>query len=113
MTDAPASENGPDTEAEMIGAQSAGEPAADPDVEAAFRSGSCQVATDLEHPAVEAALYRGQVTYPWTDGNRTVTFAALCGPGGGCVDLPADPSPALGVGSDLFEQLVGGDGDAH
>jgi hypothetical protein len=65
---------------------------------------TCAVSVALEHPAVEGALYRGQVTYPWEGGGRTVHFAALCGPQAGCVDLPADPSPLLaplaGLGGD-------------
>ena len=109
MTEAPTEA----TEDESAGNEAAAMPSTDPDVESAMRSGTCAVAADLEHPPTEAALYRGQVTYPWEGGNRTVTFAALCGPGGGCVDLPADPSPALAVGSDLYEQLVGGEDDAR
>ena len=75
-------------------------------------SGLCDVFADLDHPGVEAALYRGEITYPWAGTRRSVRFAAVCGPAAGCVDLPADPSPALSAGSDLYEQLVAGDGDA-
>ena len=75
-------------------------------------SGLCDVFADLDHPGIEAALYRGEITYPWAGTRRSVRFAAVCGPAAGCVDLPADPSPALSAGSDLYDQLVAGDGDA-
>lgn len=74
-------------------------------------SGLCDVFADLDHPSIEAALYRGEITYPWDGAIRTAGFAAMCGPGGGCVDLPADPSPALSAGSDVYEQLIGGAAD--
>jgi hypothetical protein len=70
-------------------------------------SGSCDVAVGLDHPAVEAAVYHGQITFPWQGGDRTVGFNALCSPGAGCADLPVD------AGS-LLAPLGGvGDGDGH
>jgi hypothetical protein len=77
------------------------------------RSGLCHVFADLDHPTFEAALYQGEISYPWADGTRTVGFSAQCGPPAGCVDLPADPSPALSAGGDLYDLVVGGDGDAE
>jgi hypothetical protein len=74
-------------------------------------SGLCDVFADLDHPGIEAALYRGEITYPWAGTQRSVSFAALCGPAADCVDLPADPSPALSAGSDLYDQLIAGVGD--
>jgi hypothetical protein len=79
----------------------------DRDRDASSLAGTCDVSVGLGHPAVEAALYRGQVTYPWEGGDRTVGFSALCGPQAGCVDLPADPTPVLAPLAGL-----GGDGDA-
>jgi hypothetical protein len=80
----------------------------DRDGDASSLAGTCDVSVGLGHPAVEAALYRGQVTYPWEGGDRTVGFTALCGPQAGCVDLPADPTPVLAP----LAGLGGGDGDA-
>lgn len=42
------------------------------------RSATCDVSTGLEHPAVEFARYRGEITYPWRNGPRTVNFVAFC-----------------------------------
>jgi hypothetical protein len=39
---------------------------------------SCEVSAVLEHSAAEVARYRGEITYPWRDGNRTVGFTAYC-----------------------------------
>jgi hypothetical protein len=48
---------------------------------------TCDVTTALEHPSAELALYRGEVTYPWKDGPKTVGFSAYCAsPGGLCRD---------------------------
>jgi len=49
----------------------------------------------------------------WDGGQRTVGFSALCGPAADCIDLPADPTPALGAASDLYDQIGGGDRDAR
>jgi hypothetical protein len=59
------------------------------------KSGTCDVQVTIEHPAVEAAYYRGEVSFPWDGGRRTLTFTALCGQAAGCVDLPVDPMPTL------------------
>jgi hypothetical protein len=48
---------------------------------------SCDVTTALEHPSAEVAIYRGEVTYPWKDGPKTVGFSAYCAsPAGLCRD---------------------------
>lgn len=48
---------------------------------------TCEVSTALEHPSAEVALYRGEITYPWKDGEKTVGFSAYCAsPGGFCRD---------------------------
>jgi hypothetical protein len=80
----------------------------DRDGDAVSLAETCDVSVGLEHPAVEAALYRGQVTYPWEGRDRTIGFTALCGPQAGCVDLPADPTPVLAP----LAGLGSGDGDA-
>jgi hypothetical protein len=106
----------PSTDEQMDGhtvtTQESSSPADGRDVEGAEPSGSCSVLVWVDHPPFETALYRGQVTYPWEGGDRTVGFTALCGPTGGCVDLPADPSPALGAASDLYDAIGGGDDSA-
>ena len=94
-----------------VEAQSTSDSTGDRDVESASRNGTCSALVWIEHPPVEAALYQGQVTYPWEGGDRTVGFTALCGPTVGCVDLPADPSPALGAGSDVYDAIAGDDSD--
>jgi hypothetical protein len=38
---------------------------------------TCAVVGDIEHPSVDLALYRGETTYPWSDGDRTVSFEAV------------------------------------
>jgi hypothetical protein len=43
-----------------------------------YRTTSCESTVDLEHPGVEVARYRGEVTFPWQDGERTVGFTVLC-----------------------------------
>lgn len=39
---------------------------------------SCGVIAEMEHPSVEVARYRGQVTYPWEGGTVTAGFDAVC-----------------------------------
>jgi hypothetical protein len=39
--------------------------------------------------------YRGEVSFPWDGGRRTLSFTALCGQPAGCVDVPVDPMPTL------------------
>jgi hypothetical protein len=57
-----------------------GEPRAD-----AHEDASCEVDVELEHPPVEVARYRGEVTFPWRDGPRTVGFTVYCAsPGSVC-----------------------------
>jgi hypothetical protein len=51
------------------------------------RRSTCEVATGLDHPPAELARYRGEVTYPWRDGPRAVSFTAYCAsPGSVCRD---------------------------
>lgn len=76
--------------------------------EGATRNGICSTLVWLDHAPVEAALYRGRITYPWDGGEKTIGFTALCGPTTGCIDLPADPSPALASAGALYD-TVGGD----
>lgn len=46
---------------------------------------TCEVDVELEHPPVEVARYRGEVTFPWRDGPRTIGFTAYCvSPGARC-----------------------------
>ena len=62
----------------------------DPEAMAAAGRGTCEVAVGLDHPPVEAARYRGTISYPWEGATRTVTFEAVCvsaGPLTGCHDL--------------------------
>jgi hypothetical protein len=59
------------------------------------KSGTCDVQVAIDHPAVEAAYYRGEVSFPWAGGRRTLSFTALCGQATGCVDVPVDPMPTL------------------
>lgn len=50
---------------------------------------TCEVDVTIEHPALDLAHYRGEVTYPWRGGDRTVTFDAVCAAVGslaGCRD---------------------------
>jgi hypothetical protein len=71
------------------------------------KSGACDVQVAIDHPAVEAAYYRGEVSFPWDGGRRTVSFTALCGQPAGCVDVPVDPTPTLAhIGG-----MVAGGGD--
>jgi hypothetical protein len=62
---------------------------------------------DIEHPPIEAAYYRGEVSFPWDGGRRSLSFTALCGPPTGCLDLPVDPMPTLAPIGDV----VVGDGN--
>jgi hypothetical protein len=39
---------------------------------------TCETAVSLEHPGVELARYRGEVTYPGPDGDQTTGFTAFC-----------------------------------
>jgi hypothetical protein len=68
------------------------------------KSGICEVQVAIEHPPVEAAYYRGEVSFPWDGGRRTVSFTALCGQPAGCLDLPVDPMPTL---APIGETIVG------
>lgn len=77
------------------------------EVTASPRSGICEVQVDIEHPPVEAAYYRGEVSFPWDGGRRSLSFAALCGQATGCLDLPVDAMPTL---APIGEMIVG-DGD--
>lgn len=70
-------------------------------------SGVCGVEVTMDHPPMEAARYRGEISFPWQGGVRTVGFTALCGPGGGCVDLPVEPTEFLGPAADLYDALTG------
>jgi hypothetical protein len=46
---------------------------------------TCEVGVELEHPPVEVARYRGEITFPWRDGPRTVGFTVYCAsPGSLC-----------------------------
>jgi hypothetical protein len=49
-----------------------------PDDTHQYRTTSCETRLDLEHPGVELARYRGEVTYPWRDGDRTTGFTVFC-----------------------------------
>lgn len=40
---------------------------------------TCAITAALEHPPAKIAFYKGEVTYPWRDGDVTVKFQALCG----------------------------------
>ena len=76
------------------------------------RSGVCEIQVAMEHPAIETAYYRGEVTFPGTAGQRTLSFTALCGQPAGCLDLPADPMPTLApIGNLVAGSLTGGCGD--
>ena len=68
------------------------------------KSGICEVQVDIEHPPIEAAYYRGEVSFPWDGARRTVTFTALCGQPTGCLDLPVDAMPTL---APIGEMIVG------
>ena len=76
----------------------------------ALRSGACAVEISVDHPATEAARYKGDITFPWEDGTRTVSFNALCGPAAGCVDLPVDPTAVFAPAADLYDAISG---DSH
>jgi hypothetical protein len=67
------------------------------------KSGICEVQVALEHPPVEAAYYRGEVSFPWDGGRRTLSFTAVCGPPPGCLDLPVDAMPALAPVGDMID----------
>jgi hypothetical protein len=71
------------------------------------KSGACDVAVSVEHPAVEATHYHGEITFPWNGGKRTVTFNALCSPAGGCVDLPVNAAATLAPVGDLVGGVPG------
>lgn len=75
----------------------------------AVRSGACAIEISIDHPSVEAAQYKGEITFPWQGDRRTVSFNALCGPAAGCVDLPVDPTGPLGTAADLYDGIAGGD----
>jgi hypothetical protein len=55
----------------------------------------------IDHPAVEVAYYRGEVSFPWDGGRRTLSFTALCGQPAGCVDVPVGPKPTLAPIGDM------------
>ena len=79
------------------GQESATETAATP------TSGICEVQVALEHPPVEAAHYRGEISFPWEGGRRTLSFTAVCGPPAGCVDVPVDVRPVLAPAGELID----------
>lgn len=66
------------------------------------KSGICEVQVAIEHPPVEAAYYRGEVSFPWEGARRTLSFTALCGQPAGCLDLPVDPMPMLAPIGDVI-----------
>jgi hypothetical protein len=39
---------------------------------------TCETTVALEHPGIELARYRGEATYPWRDGPRTMGFEIVC-----------------------------------
>jgi hypothetical protein len=43
-----------------------------------YRTTSCETRVDLEHPGVELARYRGEVTYLWRDGEQSTGFTVFC-----------------------------------
>jgi hypothetical protein len=49
-----------------------------PDDTHQYRTTSCETRVDLEHPGVELARYRGEVTYPGPDGDQTTGFTVFC-----------------------------------
>lgn len=55
----------------------------------------------MEHPPLETAYYRGEVTFPGKGGRRTLSFTAVCGQAAGCLDLPVDPMPTPAPIGDL------------
>jgi hypothetical protein len=65
------------------------------------KSGTCDVQVAIDHPAVEAAYYRAEVSFPRDGGRRTLSFTALCGQPAGCVDVPVDPMPTLAHTGDM------------
>ena len=67
------------------------------------KSGICEVQVALEHPPVEAAYYRGEVSFPWEGGRRTLSFTAVCGPPAGCSDVPVDVMPALAPAGEMID----------
>jgi hypothetical protein len=53
---------------------------------------SCGVVAELDHPPVEVARYRGEVSWPWKGSTVTATFETVCVAtpfGGHCEELPA------------------------
>lgn len=66
------------------------------------KSGVCEVQVAIEHPPVEVAYYRGEVSFPWDGGRRTLSFIAVCGQPAGCLDLPVDPMPTLAPIGDVI-----------
>ncbi|MEW6475443.1 MAG: hypothetical protein AB1679_24575 [Actinomycetota bacterium] len=85
-----------------------GTDSSEPEAETTVRSksGVCEIQVAMEHPPVEAAYYRGEVSFPWQGARRTLAFTALCGQPGGCADLPVDPMPSL---APIGELIVGDD----
>ncbi len=55
------------------------------------RTAKCVIDAQLEHSSVEAAMYSGEIAYPWEDDTSTVGFSVLCTAsplGRRCTDLP-------------------------
>ena len=77
-----------------------------------MRPGFCAVEVSLDHPTLDTAHYKGQVTFPWQGGRRTVSFNAVCQAATGCVDLPADPTTALAPAAELYDAISGEHGRA-
>lgn len=61
--------------AEVVTLCGVGAPAEEPHL---YRTTSCESRVDLEHPGIEVARYRGEVTYPWRDGERSTGFTVIC-----------------------------------
>jgi hypothetical protein len=72
-----------------------------------MRPGVCAVEVSLDHPTLDPAHYKGEITFPWQDGRRTVSFNAVCQAATGCVDLPLDPTTALAPASELYDAIAG------
>ena len=48
------------------------------DGERRYRTTTCEGGVSLDHPGVEVARYRGEITYPWRDGEQTTGFTLFC-----------------------------------
>lgn len=61
---------------------------------------TCEVDVAIEHPPLDLAHYRGEVTYPWRGGDQTETFEAVCGGAGPlatCRDTETDGALSEGL----------------